>query len=90
MFLPCKFSCIKGSFIILNIELYFPAPRIPLDGPCSTGEFCLDENSECVQGVCKCKPGFWPGDGECGKDFIQHQLTQIASAKPRKHSSHMD
>ena len=42
------------------------APRINLGRPCSVGEFCKDENSECINNICNCKVGFSVENGECG------------------------
>ena len=34
-------------------------PKKPLGGGCSAGDVCRGDNSECVDGVCRCKPLFY-------------------------------
>ena len=35
------------------------------DAPCLPGNICLDNNSVCAQGICRCNPGYYAKEGQC-------------------------
>ena len=45
----------------------FPAPKISLGDACSSGEFCIDDNSRCERGTCRCHAGFTRQGNRCGE-----------------------
>lgn len=36
-----------------------------VEDPCGDVAFCVDPNSECVEGSCECVPGYFSSDGTC-------------------------
>ena len=41
--------------------------HIRLGHACERKDICQDENSMCLQGTCKCSPGYKKKEGACGK-----------------------
>ena len=69
---------------ILFVKLPASVPRmstvhkIALGGPCSAAEVCIDDNSKCQDGTCRCTAGFSQRGNRCGEwrsryyDVIDH------------------
>ena len=47
--------------------MLFAVSKVELDGPCSAGEVCLDENAECVRGTCRCERGYFKENNQCSE-----------------------
>lgn len=68
----CWFVYIKyATDVTIDLNL-FSEPRGTLTVPCLPNDWCLDDHSECKQGVCVCQQGYFLKDNTyCSKYTIR-------------------